>query len=490
MPGLEFGLRRGLAVDLQYDQRIADLRYNEQEDRRVTSEKKAQAKMLADDFSYNNAMNEHDNPLVKEFAQLQIRKIGTYVNSNPDWETNVTKRAEYTQLVRELKDNKALNRGLASDEGIKAYTQYSADPANAGIRNTPEYQASAQQYNNYIKFGNQYANSAEEANTLGKKAFVFQAPEELVSTNKYLVDSARLVAYDINQSFGVGGLSQSISQSRKEKAVENAIADSKWGHYLKKDYNNYVNQLNDNEKTSAKNINEFTLERMEPYFNSKKIDKGFKPTTIKSPGAGGMNPGMWTKMHVQAMRSKGSRMDFNPQAMDETFANENGKQDLNKVVDPFGNYVDLGFRKGESTGGVTISEENEANREVEVLYTIEDLYNLGDTYQDVIDEGGLGQVLPGGPSNESTSWEIHEEFRNKFERVTDEKGRAFIKFIVNKSYNPNNVNLADNYSNAHNVSPHKEEVFDSNSVGGAARVVVQNGVTFILNESTGEYEAQ
>jgi hypothetical protein len=146
--------------------------------------------------------------------------------------------------------------------------------------------------------------------------------------------------------------------------------------------------------------------------------------------------------------------------MDEVFNNSKGKQDLNSVTDPFGDPIDLGFRKGESTGNVTVNSENEADREVQVSYKIQDFFALGEQYNEIIDEGGIGQILPGPPGRESSSWDIHPEYKDRFEKFTPETGPPVVRFRVSKSYDPKNENLSDNYSNAHNVSPHKEQAAD------------------------------
>lgn len=180
---MEFGMRLGLAQSMQYDKRINDLRYQDQMKQQATIKAEAKAKMFADDFDYNNAMNEHDNPLVKEFAKAKIKQIGNFVNSNPDWETNVEKRAMYKQLVRELKDNKDLNRGIQSDEN---YAQYQKDLAekskNPDLYDKEAYDNILLEWRNYEKYGNQHGEEA--AAKFGKKAFIYEQPQDWTDLDK------------------------------------------------------------------------------------------------------------------------------------------------------------------------------------------------------------------------------------------------------------------------------------------------------------------
>ena len=146
---LEYGMRLGLAADMQYDKRIADLRYNEEADRRAKSEAEAKAKMYADDFETANVMNSFDSPLVKQQAQAEIQKIGSWVNANRGWETSIAKRMEYKTMINNLKNNKQANQGLSSDAQIKRMSEYEADGKNAAIVSSKEYEIVAQQKKNY-----------------------------------------------------------------------------------------------------------------------------------------------------------------------------------------------------------------------------------------------------------------------------------------------------------------------------------------------------
>lgn len=183
----EFGTNQGLAVDLQYDQRINDLRYQEEAMRRAEAMGAAKSALFANDLEFQTAANSFDNPIIKNKAKETISKIGAFVRENPDWETNVNKRSQLNLLKRELKDNPDLIRGVASDN---AYKQYLADlqevAKNPNQHDTEAYDSIANQWNNYVRFGNQ--NGEEAAKTEGAKSFIYQKPKDWIDVNKAFAD--------------------------------------------------------------------------------------------------------------------------------------------------------------------------------------------------------------------------------------------------------------------------------------------------------------
>jgi hypothetical protein len=180
---MEIGLARGLAQDLQYDQRIADLRYQQQEMDRATAINDAKAKMFSDDMDFQNATNSFDNPRIKEFAKNQIAALGKYVTENPDWASNVQKRSQVNLMKRELKDNPMLHQGLASDAALKQYNADLAEVAkNPEFHNKKAYEDIAIQAKNYTLYGNQ--DGEEAAKKFGTKAFVYTKPREFRNVTK------------------------------------------------------------------------------------------------------------------------------------------------------------------------------------------------------------------------------------------------------------------------------------------------------------------
>lgn len=223
MAKLSFGLRSGLGQDLQYEQQINDARYNEQVNKQAQMMAEKKAALFADDFDYNNAMNQQDNPLVKQFAQGKIKEIGAFVNANPDWETNVGKRAQYKQLVRELKDNPDLNRGLMSDANYQAFQKDLAEKSkNPELFDAGAYTEIKNQWDNYLKYGNQYGEEAFAAE--GKKPFQYSQPQDWADLNKDGMDyGSKFNDFEIKPLKGGG--SGSYQEVPKEESLNTLATD-------------------------------------------------------------------------------------------------------------------------------------------------------------------------------------------------------------------------------------------------------------------------
>lgn len=222
---MNFALPIGLAQTINYEGKINDLHYNELAMKRVKDEQEAKAKMFADDTDYTNAMNSFDSPKVKEFARAKIKEIGAFVNANPDWQTNVSKRIQYKQLVKELKDNEDLKRGLASD---KSYDEYQKDLAEKSkhpeLLDADAYKQVGDQWDNYTKFGNQFAKSQEEADKLGRKSFVYTAPKDFADlTQAGLEYGNKFKDFDVKPLAG-GGLG-SYEEIPKEDDLNASTTD-------------------------------------------------------------------------------------------------------------------------------------------------------------------------------------------------------------------------------------------------------------------------
>lgn len=184
---MEWGLAQGLSADMQFDKRINDLRYRDEQMRRATAESEAKASLFADDLNYQNASNQYDNPIIKSAAKNQIQKIGEFVRNNPDYKTNVDKLSQLNLMKRELKDNPDLIRGVASDGSYNAYKKDLQEVAkNPQQHDTDAYNAVNEQWNNYLKYGNQ--GGAEAAKLEGAKAFVYTKPKDFIDLNKAFED--------------------------------------------------------------------------------------------------------------------------------------------------------------------------------------------------------------------------------------------------------------------------------------------------------------
>ncbi len=180
---IQAGLARGLAQDLQYDQRIQDLRYQKQEMDRAQALNAAKVKMFVDDTDYMNAVNSFDNPRIKQYSEQVIKDLGKYINENPDYMYDAQKMMEVKRMKRQLKDNPYLHQGMASDDAIKKYNADLAEVAKNPERHSKgAYEKIALQLENYKKFGNQDGEDAARA--LGTKAFTYTKPRDFRDLNE------------------------------------------------------------------------------------------------------------------------------------------------------------------------------------------------------------------------------------------------------------------------------------------------------------------
>lgn len=459
---LNLALPIGLAQTADYEGKIQDAHYNELMMKRVKDEQEAKAKMFADDTDYNNAMNSFDNPVVKQFAQAKIKEIGAFVNANPDWQSNVNKRIQYKQLIKDLKDNPDLNRGLASDKSYAELQKDMADAKNANL----DFKPMQEQWENYRKFGNQFATDEASAAKLGKVAFTYKAPAAPAETAKFLADIANKTEFDQSKPYQYGGRWEYLSDFAKQQAAENAIADRLYGPELKKDYVAYLAKLEGNDQTKAKSINEFVLERMKPYFKSDKFDKGFEPNQPAAPRGSGDKQiedakSTWYNMILgkNGVVETGQK-DFTPQAMQVTFGNKDGELNLSNAIDPMGKALNLGMKEAKATGKVIIRKGYPPMYEASVILSPDEFEKLSPDHNSLIDEAGIGQITPGASKN--PNWNIrNSEKAQGYQKVPfSDKGSNYstgVQFNVFVPFDPKNDAYALNYAHAVGASPHKED---------------------------------
>lgn len=180
---MEIGQARGLAVNLQYDQRIQDARYADHQMKIAQAENQAELKMFEDDNAYMNAANSFDHNLIKQEADKTVREIGAIVRNNPDWRINPDIRRQINEKRTYLKSNQHVIRGLASDDAFK---QLNADLATVAKdpnqHNTVAYQNLLQQKQNYLKYGNQFGE--ETLKTQGTQPFTYTKPKDFIDLAK------------------------------------------------------------------------------------------------------------------------------------------------------------------------------------------------------------------------------------------------------------------------------------------------------------------
>lgn len=464
---LSHGLRAGLAQVGQWDQQINDLRQNEvlNNQAKLLAEKKAA--LFADDFDYNNAMNTHDNPLVKEFAQTKIREIGSFVNQNPDWETNVGKRAQYKQLIRELKDNPDLNRGMQSDAN---YTQFSKDLAekskNPDLFDAGAYNDVMQQWRNYEKYGNQYATSETDAAKLGKKAFVYQQPQDWNDLNKEGMEYGNKFNDFEIQSLP-GGFVGSYREVPKEQSL-NALSSDFYARNKRQMDLRY-------KQAGYRDPIEYAKALIRPGIKTK-FDMGDASASLgfaKLRQEGEAKAPALSSWKIDVGNTKEGVVPgyLLKEAFGATPPLRIMSDDGTKELDLTGREVDYsGFHQyidDEKRSGVK-------RFQVQTKLTKEEAEQMG-----ILDNNWL------------SSDEIKPEWRKKakVEKMTDKEGkeREYVSITVMQPFNINSASAAGIFDKKVQVSKNVPEATD-NYQTTKPKTVSQGGIVYTLNEQTGNYE--
>lgn len=180
---MEFGGINGAAVDLQYDKRINDLRFQQQQAQRAQALAEAKTNLFANDIEFQNAANNYDSPRLKELNKQQVQALGRYANENPDYTTNVDKLMQIKMMKRAIKDNPIAVRAVASDTAYKNYLNDLKEVAkNPNQHNVRAYDEIQKQWDNYNNHGNQYGEQA--AGTHGEQAFQYTKPQDFIDLGK------------------------------------------------------------------------------------------------------------------------------------------------------------------------------------------------------------------------------------------------------------------------------------------------------------------
>tara|TARA_R110000822_G_scaffold305127_1_gene430662 strand:+ start:5765 stop:7201 length:1437 start_codon:yes stop_codon:yes gene_type:complete len=217
---MEIGIATGLAQSMDYNNRIADARYQDQQMKRAQAENTAELKAFEDDLDYMNAANSYDYNLIKGEADKTIREIGTIIRDNPDFRYNPDIRRQINEKKKYLKSNQNVIRGMASDESFKRLNDDLAKVA----KNPNQYDAGAYQEllakkQNYLQYGNQ--DGKEAAEKFGPQAFVYDKPEDFIDLPTTAIEVGNKYRSDKYQQDGNGGYHQLIDDATLRPLAEN-----------------------------------------------------------------------------------------------------------------------------------------------------------------------------------------------------------------------------------------------------------------------------
>lgn len=208
---MEFGIARGLAQDFQYQNRINDERYHQQQMQRAQAESQAKLKAFEDDNEYMNAANSFDHGLIEGEAKKTLYEIGKIVQSNPNWESDLALRKLINEKRRYLKSNQHVIRGMASDESMKQFNAYLQEVVkNPQMHSMIEIDKLKQQQSNYLKYGNQ--NGEEGLKRDGIKPFVFQRPQNWVNLNEEGLKTGSMIKARKHKEHGNDGWEELVDE--------------------------------------------------------------------------------------------------------------------------------------------------------------------------------------------------------------------------------------------------------------------------------------
>ena len=210
---MEFGIARGLAQDFQYQNRINDERYHQQQMQRAQAESQAKLKAFEDDNDYMNAANSFDHGLIEGEAKKTLDEIGRIVQSNPNWESDLASRKLINEKRKYLKSNQHVIRGMASDEAFRRLNDDLAKVAKSPqMYDTGAYQELLNKKNNYLKYGHQDGEEGLKRDG-GPRAFVYDKPEDFVPLNEEALKTASMIKARKYKTQGNGGYEELVDEN-------------------------------------------------------------------------------------------------------------------------------------------------------------------------------------------------------------------------------------------------------------------------------------
>ena len=209
---MDIGIAKGLAVDLQYNPRLQDRYYQNQQMKRAQAENEASLKAFEDDTDYMNAANSFDHNIIKAKADKTIREMGAIIRDNPDYKYNPDVRRKLKELKVDLKSNNDVIRGMASDENFKRLN----DDLSKVAKNPTMYDAGAYQEllakkQNYLQYGHQ--DGKEAAQQFGAQAFVYDKPEDFVNMSEEGLKDGALIKARKYKDHGNGGYEELVDEN-------------------------------------------------------------------------------------------------------------------------------------------------------------------------------------------------------------------------------------------------------------------------------------
>lgn len=474
---MEWGTAKGLAVDLQYNQRIADERFYEQQMKRAQAENQAELTAFENDNDYLNASNSFDYNIIDGEAKKVIKEIGNLAATNPDWRVNPDIRRQINEKRKYLKSNPNVIRGMASDEAFKRLNDDLAKVAkNPNMYDSEAYQDLLAKKQNYLQYGHQ--DGKEAAAKFGPQSFVYDKPDDFVPLNEEGLKTAQLIKARKYKQHNNGGYEELVD----ENALQPMAQDFYNRH--KRQIQVTYNPKNDEEGIAyAKDLIRPGIELKrkfgEPHYNDALALAKRKAAhdEAKTSGKYNLDPYMYD---IKTAKNNRINTDLIQQTLGTTpqakIYNKDGsflKLTEGMKFIPSGSFQQVGT-VGEKRNPKTGAYEGfgrTSNGNIGVFHgyvemTEDELDNSG-----VLDDKSMNDLIV--------------PYEGK-----DVKGKAVKMYRVPAQVESNLDNEAfrTRYNSAAKITNQQMNSLTSMSEMDKPTQVIQNGITYTLNPSTGQYE--
>lgn len=415
------------------------------------------AKMMADDFDYQNVMNAWDNHNIRNYATEKTKEIGKWARENPDYRYNPEKQVIYRNLLRDLKDNEHLNNGLLVDANIKSMNQWLNDPKNADVKDDEIVMQKKNELANYLKTGSIDGNSAN------RKLFTWEPPEEKVDLTPYFKMYGEATAHsNLQQKYGPRGMGwywsaatdSDVANSAKSMVQNGAPQLKKW---LNKYYKEYLSQNPDSKLT----LEQYAGQQIKPFVK----EDQYKTFSYNPESDGSVSTGNGRRVKPQAISelkevaSEAIRRKRPVQAsadgLHQYFVGNKGalNTDGSHILSANGNSLPFngGMLKDYSFSGSTVRAIPVGNNKYRFMATFKAKVPISEfdniISKDIIDETnwfGLGMSNP----------EVRTKYKDLPIKITkDDDGKDVVEVELSKDIDYNN--LSSHY--AYNFGAHRKQ---------------------------------
>ncbi len=478
--GLNFRTNAGEAVNNE----INDLKYSIQQKKENEAMAIAKQKLFNEDLEFQNGSNPYDSEIIKNENQQLISSLGKYVTENPDWATNVYKAGEVKRLKQSMKSTPAVLRSVAYKDSVAEYNKYLQEALKTPNKyNLDQLDAFKRKIDNYTQFGN--SDGVEAAKQQGAKPLVFTPPEEIENfeeIHRKSGDAMNPDEFNALRNGRDGAYTGRVSEAKLKAKAEELYSQKRSQYdYIYKDKPDKVRAIMDAIDPYTKR--EYKIGERNSLADAMALEK-FK-ASLKTP----TQPGA-SAYDISILNT--DRTVPGSEYLDKTFTSTvpnfyrtaDGKivQNKNDAFHFDGDIAEEGYgKKGYRRTGVKEAPG----------YFIKSLdWGKG--------EGGYLYDPWGTSGIGNTDYEVRPEFRDFVEIIEtppgkDGKTQQVLKVKSVAKINANNpmyrnafdANVAKLTTKQRDAEGVIESSLESNE---RPKTVIQNGYTYTLNPTTGEYE--